>query len=64
MSAPTYRRERTHTLTISIPLHLDDAAALDYDPVRDALNVVMSVSRLAVDGAVCDDVNVQLDADT
>jgi len=62
MTALPIKRERTHTLTISIPLHLDDAESFDYDPVYTALSVVMSVSRMAVDGVVCDDVNVSLQA--
>lgn len=57
----TERRERTHTLTIEVPLHIDPAApALDYDPIHAVLNVVMSVSRMALDGVVCDDVTVSL----
>lgn len=58
----TDRRERTHTLTIEVPIHVDAAdPPLDYDPIHEVLRVVMSVSRMALDGVVCDDVNVRFD---
>ena len=53
------RSAPTHSLTIVVPLNLSDA--FDYHPVEVALNVVMSVSRLAFDGVVCDDIHVSLD---
>jgi len=62
------QRDPTHLLVVTVPIHLDDFDRLrthppgfDYDPLQQALNVVMSVSRLAVDGVVCGDVNVRLD---
>jgi hypothetical protein len=54
------QRDPTHLLVVNVPIHLDRDASFDYDPVHDALNVVMSVSRLAVDGVACGDVNVCL----
>ena len=55
-------RPRTHTLTIDVPLYLGDECAEDFDyyPVEEALRVVMAVSRLAVDGFVCGDVEVRI----
>jgi hypothetical protein len=53
-------REPSHTLIIRIPLCLDDGASFDYDPVHTALNVVMHVTRLAVDRVLCGLVDVEL----
>lgn len=55
----TYRK-RTHTLVVEVPLFLDQSYTLDYDPVSDALRFVVSITRLAVDGVVCDDLTVTL----
>jgi len=51
----------THLLIVTVPIHLDDDVTFDYDPLQQALNVVMSVSRLAVDGVVCGDVLASFD---
>jgi hypothetical protein len=53
-------RAPTHVLTVSVPLHLDEDDTFDYDPVYQALSVVMAVSRLAVDGALCGNVDVTI----
>lgn len=53
------RRERTHTLTVEVPIYLGpDMPDFDFDPVSGTLQVVMSVVRLATNGVVCDDVMV------
>ena len=56
------RVPRTHTLIIEVPLDLGGVEKLDYHPVEQALNLVMTVSKLAIDGVMCDDVIVRLEA--
>ena len=56
------RGPRTHTLIIEVPLDLNGVEKLDYHPVEQALNLVMTVSKLAIDGVTCDDVTVRLEA--
>jgi hypothetical protein len=55
------QREPTHILTIEVPLYLADAGTFAYHPVQDALNIIMSLSRIAAAGVYCGDVNVSLD---
>lgn len=55
------QREPTHTLTIEVPLHLAADSTFDYHPVQDALNIVLSLSRIAVDGVACGDAKVSLE---
>ncbi len=54
------RREPTHTLTVEVPLYLHDLDAARFDPVQDAMRVVLALSRAAAEGFVCDDVQVTL----
>ena len=57
-----HQREHTHTVTIEVPLCLDEhAAALNYHPVQHSLELVFAVSRLAYDGVLCDKVQVRID---
>jgi hypothetical protein len=53
------RRPPTHVLRVEIPLHLDPPPS-DYDPVKHALDVALSVSQAAFDGHVCDDIQVTM----
>lgn len=55
------RRQPTHRLVVTLPLDLTGAESFTYDAVEAALRVVIAVSRLAVDGVVCDDLYVALD---
>lgn len=54
------RREPTHTLVIEIPVDMTGAEGKNFDPLQDALQVVLAVSRLAVDGVLADTPNVRL----
>lgn len=52
------RRSPTHILRVDIPLHINGERT--FDPLQDALRIVLSVSRLAVEDVLCDDPNVTL----
>ena len=54
------RRAPTHVLTVEVPLYLQDLDAARFDPVQDAMRVVLALSRAAAEGYVCDDVQVTL----
>ncbi len=54
------RRAPTHVLTVEVPLYLQDREAARFDPVQDAMRVVLALSRAAAEGYVCDDVQVTL----
>jgi hypothetical protein len=60
MAPPTPERQHTHALVVEVLLDLSGAAAFDYEPVRDAIAVVLSVSRAAADKVICGDANVSL----
>jgi hypothetical protein len=61
---PPERRPPTHILTIEVPLALDvdlvGREVQDFDPLREALSIVLALSRLAVAGALCDDPTVSV----
>ena len=52
------RTDATHVLTIRVPLHVDET--FDFNPLEEALRVIMPLTRLATTGAVCDDITVSV----
>ena len=54
-------RSPTHVLRIEVPLHLDKDGQIYFDPVRDAIQTVLALSRLASSGALCGQPQVTID---
>lgn len=57
---PPHRTPRTHTMVISIPINTETLTDLNYDAISQALNVALMVSRAALDGVVCDEIQVEM----
>lgn len=49
----------THIMRIEIPLCLADPSS-EFDPVADALKLVLSISRVGFAGQICDDPQVTM----
>lgn len=54
------RRKPTHTLVVEIPLHIAAGQTFYFDPLRDALRIALSLSRLSTEGLLCDDPQVMV----
>lgn len=54
------RRAPTHTLVVEVPLHIGEGQTLYFDPIQDALRAVLSISRLASIGLLCDEVQAHI----
>ncbi len=55
------KRPPTHTLTIEIPMYLDDDPSPEQDnALQDAINISIAASRAAYHEFICGDPNVQL----
>lgn len=52
------RRAPTHILTVEVPLALD--VPHEFDPVQDALRMIVPITRLGTSGALCDDAQVTI----
>lgn len=48
------RRAPTHVLVLEVPLHIDEGQTFYFDPLADALNLVLALSRVATIGVLCD----------
>jgi hypothetical protein len=56
------KSDPTHILRVSVPLNLNQAISIsDYDVVKQSLDLVLSVSRAAYDGVICDDIQVEME---
>lgn len=53
----------THMLRVEVPLNLDDPSH-DYDAVKDAILLTLSVSRAAFSGHICDGPRVTMEEAT
>jgi hypothetical protein len=52
----------THVLTVEVPLSLEpEMMPYDYDPVKDAVQLVLAVSRAGFSGHICDGVQVSVE---
>lgn len=60
MADRSTRRPPTHTLIVEVPMHLEGRDTAAFDPVQDAMRVVLALSRVAAEGFICDDVQVSL----
>jgi hypothetical protein len=49
----------THVLTIEVPLNMENPPC-DYNVVKDAIHVALSISRAAFAGHICGDAEVTL----
>lgn len=49
------RRAPTHTLVFEVPLWIEEGRTLYFDPIQDALAVLLSISRLVSSGVLCGD---------
>lgn len=53
--------EPTHVLRVEVPLRIDEGKTLYFDPIKDALDQVLAISRLASAGLVCGNTQVSVD---
>ncbi|MGD0510836.1 MAG: hypothetical protein ABSA33_03250 [Candidatus Micrarchaeaceae archaeon] len=62
MSLPI-KRDPSHILKVKIPLDIADRNSfdIDFDPVRDAMVIVLAVSRAAYEGYICGQAEVNLE---
>jgi len=51
----------THVLRVEVPLRIDEGQTLYFDPIKDALDQVLALSRLATAGLVCGSAQVSVD---
>lgn len=55
------RRPPTHILRVDVPLFIDnDPTGPPFDAFKDAIQLTLSLSRLAYAEVICDDPNVKL----
>lgn len=55
------KAEPTHVLHVNVPLELHDGPLPDFDAVADACRTVLSVTRAAYAGFICNDVTVEME---
>lgn len=56
----TERKPPTHKLHIEVPINMDDPPT-DFDAVKQALELALSVSTAAYKKVICDDIEVTLE---
>lgn len=55
------RREPTHVMRFEVPLYLEDPPTVtDFDPVKDAFEAIIAISRAAYLNAICGEGHVSL----
>ena len=55
------KADPTHVLRIEIPMRIEDGKTFYFDPMQDAVRLVLALSRLATIGVLCGDAELSIE---